>query len=95
MAATNGEEDAAAFLTKRLDLQHSERSVLINKIILTMKQFCLFVTFCSWIPSLLSVCVSHFGSPVKGLSDVASEAFDNAVDLATSALVTNDPGTLF
>ena len=48
----------------------------------------------SWIPSLLSVCVSHFGSSVKGISDVASEAYDNAVDLATSELVTSDPDSV-
>ena len=41
------------------------------------------------------MCVSHFGSSVKGLSDVASEAYDNVVELATSKLVTNDPGMLY
>ena len=76
MAATtkgDADSDSVAFLTKRVDLEHSE----------------------SWIPALLSACVSHFGSSVKGLSDVASEAYDNAVDLATSELVSNDPGMKF
>ena len=43
---------------------------------------------------MLSACVSHFGSSVKGISDVASEAYDNAVGLATSELVTADPDSV-
>ena len=72
-AASKGDDaDSVAFLTKRVDLEHSE----------------------SWIPALLAACVSHFGSSVKGLSDVASEAYDNAVDLATSELVADDPDSV-